>query len=706
MRRSNLIKSLLLTASLAWLGTSAEAAISVPVGGVPTITFDTAPGAGEWSTRADTVAGAVADLTTPAAMLTAVRTNSAGAFNVALASVAGAAPIAAARLPQYSSVGQHLTTRITGPAYQAVMATLQNDTGGDVTSMDLSYDLGVLTTVAEQVTGHIVVYSFTGLPGSWNHVPNLSPTLSTNIMTTNAAGVSTKSITWDLSATPWGVNSTMYLMWVDDNGSGSPDNAQTIDNFAIANVVSVVPQPPSIATHPVTTTVNERGTVSLTVSASGALTYQWTLDGVDISNANTNFHGNAVVISGATTPTLTINNAALGLGGVYRCRVANNVGPVTSNPATLTVTPDTAAPRLLYAFVNQRNPLVVYAVLSEPLDESAGDVTDTFHWALNSVAPAAALSLTGILYTNGATLIEFDLDAGTPIAPDVEYSVKLADAVGLPEVDTSAARNAMPANTEVLVTRVVTLAKSWSYLDTDIDPGAGWQASGFVDAGWATGPGPFDAKRDQPTAGGHCRTTTVNDLGNVGTCINLTSPVTMTNLITAYFRTHFTYSGGGALNNTFLYLRGKFDDGGAVYLNGVEVWRIGLPAGAGHSTLANRTVGDTDAQDALLAFSPALVVGDNVLAVEAHQVNLTSSDLTMGLSVDVVKSTGIQFNPTLSITEAGGSVTVTWGPAQGQLQYKDNLEDASWTLVTPAPAAGGPYVVPVSQAHRFYSIKQ
>ena len=228
----------------------------------------------------------------------------------------------------------------------------------------------------------------------------------------------------------------------------------------------------------------------------------------------------------------------------------------------------------------------------------------------------------------------------------------------------------------------------------------------FGGAGWAEGSGPFDAKRDQPAAGGHCRANTFYDLAAVGTCINLTSPVTMTNLITAYFRTHFTYTGGGALNNTFLYLRGKFDDGAAVYLNGSEVWRMGAPVGATHTTFANRTVGDGDAQDTLLTFSSALTTGDNVVAVELHQQSLTSSDLTMGLSLDVVKSPGIQFNPTVKITESGGNVTVTWGPAQGQLQYKDNLEDASWTLVTPAPAAGGPYVVPASQAHRFYSIKQ
>ena len=38
----------------------------------------------------------------------------------------------------------------------------------------------------------------------------------------------------DLSDTPWTVGSTLYVLWADDNGSGTPDNANQIDNFAVS----------------------------------------------------------------------------------------------------------------------------------------------------------------------------------------------------------------------------------------------------------------------------------------------------------------------------------------------------------------------------------------------------------------------------------------------------------------------------------------
>ena len=63
-----------------------------------------------------------------------------------------------------------------------------------------------------------------------------------------------------------------------------------------------------------------------------------------------------------------------------------------------------------------------------------------------------------------------------------------------------------------------------------------------------------------------------------------------------------------------------------IYLNGVEVLRTAMPDGpASYNTLATRTVGDASYEGPFLIPSDKLVRGENVLAVEVHQVAANSS---------------------------------------------------------------------------------
>ena len=85
---------------------------------------------------------------------------------------------------------------------------------------------------------------------------------------------------------------------------------------------------PSIATNPISQTVNVGQTATFTVavtgSASATLTYQW------------NKNGSA--ISGATSPSYTIPGATASDNGTqFTVTVTNALGNVTSNVATLTV---------------------------------------------------------------------------------------------------------------------------------------------------------------------------------------------------------------------------------------------------------------------------------------------------------------------------------------------------------------------------------
>jgi hypothetical protein len=72
------------------------------------------------------------------------------------------------------------------------------------------------------------------------------------------------------------------------------------------------------------------------------------------------------------------------------------------------------------------------------------------------------------------------------------------------------------------------------------------------------------------------------------------------------------------------------DDGCVVYLNGQEVARYNMPPGT--ITYTSPAVSASDyAWDPAINIPNLLVPGLNVIAVEVHQANLTSSDVSLDL---------------------------------------------------------------------------
>jgi hypothetical protein len=121
---------------------------------------------------------------------------------------------------------------------------------------------------------------------------------------------------------------------VDDNGNVYVcGDFHPYGDFRTKIVLLKYSQPaaPSINQQPASQAVCTGGPVILTVSAAGGppVAYQWRRNGVDLVNG-----GN---ISGAASPTLTIQPAALADAGAYDVRVSNPGGSVTSDSATVTV---------------------------------------------------------------------------------------------------------------------------------------------------------------------------------------------------------------------------------------------------------------------------------------------------------------------------------------------------------------------------------
>jgi hypothetical protein len=164
-------------------------------------------------------------------------------------------------------------------------------------------------------------------------------------------------------------------------------------------------------------------------------------------------------------------------------------------------------------------------------------------------------------------------------------------------------------------TPLVPRGAQWKYFDIGADQGIAWRAPAFNDNAWASGPAKLGFGDDQAT------------LVNGGPSTN--------RFITTYFRRAFPVGNAAAYTN--LSLRVLRDDGAVVYLNGGEVFRHNMPAGPVTSgTLASVPVNGADETTFFgTNLSPGLLVnGMNVIAVEIHQANATSSDLAFDLELN------------------------------------------------------------------------
>lgn len=169
---------------------------------------------------------------------------------------------------------------------------------------------------------------------------------------------------------------------------------------------------------------------------------------------------------------------------------------------------------------------------------------------------------------------------------------------------------------------IVPIEQEWRYEQSGTDPGSTWKDGSFDDSTWPSG----KALLYHETAALPAPKNTPLNLGNSA----------------YYFRTHFNFAGDPS--QAALEIKTVIDDGGAIYLNGQEVYRLFLPAGADYSTYATRTVGDAAYEGPFPISSAALKQGDNVLAVEVHQANASSSDVVFGLTLTAKSGTVVTGN--------------------------------------------------------------
>jgi hypothetical protein len=105
--------------------------------------------------------------------------------------------------------------------------------------------------------------------------------------------------------------------------------------LALSAVPFVNAQAPTITTQPEGQTLSSGSTVVFTVVATGSPTYQWQLNGVNLTNSSSGVTTD--IIAGATGPQLEISNTSTASDGNYTCVVTNGSNNVTSSQAALSV---------------------------------------------------------------------------------------------------------------------------------------------------------------------------------------------------------------------------------------------------------------------------------------------------------------------------------------------------------------------------------
>jgi exopolysaccharide biosynthesis protein len=292
--------------------------------------------------------------------------------------------------------------------------------------------------------------------------------------------------------------------------------------------------------------------------------------------------------------------------------------------------------------------------------------------------------------TNHAALIR-GLNPGT----EYYYQAVTVSAVD-GQVRRSTLRRMLTANYAV-PEEVVAMDATWRFFDGGSQSGNAWTTPSYSDASWG-GPGNGVLWVVIPS-----RNSPANGVEPVGTRVTGYNRSTGFPHLAYYFRTRFQVA--TLLPGTQLRFVGRIDDGAVVYLNGREIYRVRMPeapAPIDPTTLAVTFPcgGDATCDDVFeVSGDGFLVAGENVLAVEAHNYQARSSDITMGLSLAVAQPRSER--PVLDLVE-GSSRHLAWQRG-GFLLEEAPTPTGPWTEV-PGPVVRGPHSLGEAGEAKFYRL--
>jgi hypothetical protein len=278
-------------------------------------------------------------------------------------------------------------------------------------------------------------------------------------------------------------------------------------------------------------------------------------------------------------------------------------------------------------------------------DGTTAVVPSTVKLFVNNVDVTSSATITKAA---GSTRTSISYDPPGVLAPETALNVRL-----------EFADNATPAvirtneyTIKVKPLVIVALDDTQIYLwnGTGADLGTEWREYAFDDSGWTNNP------NGDSGSGAPLLADEPNPVEPVRTVVSRFN-FDQVHVTTFYFRTHFNFSGNPAAVN--LLLRHVIDDGAVFYLNGVEIHRFGLATNATFTAATFFAGHENVWEGPFLVPRASLRNGDNVLAVEVHQSDATSSDFVFGAELMVVNDASAGPARIAGVAPATGSSNVS-----------------------------------------------
>ncbi|MFT5886806.1 MAG: hypothetical protein ACI9IP_003277 [Arcticibacterium sp.] len=304
--------------------------------------------------------------------------------------------------------------------------------------------------------------------------------------------------------------------------------------------------------------------------------------------------------------------------------------------------------------VRRDDGVVVYVNGHEVLKNNMPENHDYQSYAASSCSDNGddwqTIYVDGHLIVKGENVISAEVHQSSNASPDLFFELEM---IGYFQVG---------LNQNVIIPSFDT----WKYLDNGSNQGTAWKESAFNDASWSSGVAEFGF--------GDGDEATVISYGGNANNIH----------ITTYFRKSFNTS------STFdlIELKLRRDDGAVVYLDGNEIYRDNLSLTGSVNYLLKAKNAEDDGEQWLsrILKGDVLTAGSHVIAVEIHQTQVNSSDLTFNLELIGLSNNAnyikrgpylMKTGPTFTqiawktLTAANGKVMIGNGPLNLTTSFND-----------------------------------